>query len=79
MVSGVIIFSKRETFYATLGGRGTYLIDPSNTGENKNYGGYNGGGSALLSKHGDSSGGCSSDIRFLENDLFHRVLVAWAG
>ena len=78
-VSGYISLSSRTSFYATLGGRGRYYVDSSNSGSAEIKGGYNGGGSAMMSDFGDSSGGGASDIRFVKNDLFHRVLVAGAG
>lgn len=78
-VTGQILIQERTKLIAHIGGKGNYLVDPSSTGLNYNHGGYNGGGSSLISEYGASSGGGSTDIRYLADDVFHRIIVAGAG
>ena len=72
--------------YFTLGGRGIFghkLESELNTAcfekINMQPGGYGGGGSSSNYPRGTGSGGGQTAVKFIENDLWHRVLVSGAG
>lgn len=71
---GNIELNNTETIYILVGGAGTYA---SNTTSN---GGFNGGGNGYCN-HGrnTNSGGGATDIRFLNNSLYSRIIVAGGG
>ena len=72
-ISGFISIKQETTAYLTLGGHGIYELNT------KALGGYNGGGDHFYFDVSTSGGG-ATDLRFEENDLLHRVLVAgWGG
>ena len=73
-MSGIITLRKRTKIFVAVGGKGEF------TKAHAPYGGYNGGGNALIwNDMGTASGGGATDIRLLENDFYHRVLVAGGG
>ena len=92
--SGILTLKKKTLVYIAIGGMGEYTYHSlpndrtqSYLYENRPKGGFNGGGSAgnyydangndLYS--GSSSGGGATDVRILENDIFHRVIVSGGG
>ena len=73
--AGTIEFKHPVKMYVRVGGAGTF-------GSPNAVGGYNGGGSSRDSLETgcvSGSGGGATDLRFEQNTLFHRVLVAGAG
>ena len=92
--SGTIRLRKQTHAFLSIGGKGIYgyKINEAQSSncylkENMMEGGYNGGGWASNffnsptngEGSGSGSGGGATDLRFDENDLFHRVLVAGGG
>ena len=92
--SGTIRLRKTTRAFLSIGGKGLYdykIQEEASSNcykkENMMEGGYNGGGWAsnwfnvkgTATRSGAGSGGGATDIRFEENDLFHRVLVAGGG
>ncbi|EAX89101.1 hypothetical protein TVAG_442580 [Trichomonas vaginalis G3] len=72
--------------FITIGGKGSFghkSIAPGTKDcfmkENMQPGGYGGGGSSSSYPYGTGSGGGQTAVKFLENDLWHRVLVSGAG
>ncbi|EAX90981.1 PE-PGRS protein, putative [Trichomonas vaginalis G3] len=89
-ISGIISLKEKTTIFATIGGKGNYdykIKDKDNDNcyiyPNLIEGGYGGGGSASNhyadSDWGAGSGGGQTAVKFLSNDLWHRVIVAGAG
>ena len=86
-ISGTIYLSNETIAYATIGGRGIYKykINERNTlacyaKENMTEGGYGGGGyGGNLYPEGIGSGGGQTAVKFVKNDLWHRVIVSGAG
>lgn len=76
--SGTLILHKTTRCYITIGGSGEYRSGTSSY-EDRTKGGFNGGGRGFMHQAGSSGGGGATDIRLIENDLWHRVLVAGAG
>ncbi|EAX90277.1 loricrin, putative [Trichomonas vaginalis G3] len=75
-ISGNIKISKEITAYATIGGQGKFDQTPSHTLK----GGYGGGGDAMnFQNYGSGSGGGQTAVKFLSNDLWHRVIVSGGG
>ncbi|EAY01267.1 hypothetical protein TVAG_027350 [Trichomonas vaginalis G3] len=75
-ISGNIKIFKEITAYATIGGKGIYDENPFHT----HKGGYGGGGDALnLPGYGSGSGGGQTAVKFVSNDLWHRVIVSGGG
>ena len=89
--SGIITLSTTTKAFLAIGGQGTYGYTKAMENNADCFkpqymvkGGYNGGGwaSNYYSKstfYGCGSGGGSTDLRFEEDDVFHRVIVAGAG
>ena len=87
--SGFLRLHERTDAYIAIGGAGVYSWtenvpndDQAYLDKNRPKGGFNGGGKAAsyIGKYsGAGSGGGATDIRILENDLFHRVVVAGGG
>ena len=89
--SGIIRIRSKTKAFLSLGGEGQYKYKIEKSREHSCYlkenmieGGYNGGGwsSNFYSSpkyFGSGSGGGASDLKFDENDLFHRVIVAGGG
>ena len=65
---GRIVLTDKTPVFVTVGGRGSKQSE----GTSSPKGGFNGGGDAK----GGRSGAGASDIRLLENTLYHRVIVA---
>ncbi|EAX89105.1 hypothetical protein TVAG_442620 [Trichomonas vaginalis G3] len=85
-VSGIITIRTSITSFFTIGGKGVFgkKGDSYSTigcfkKENMQPGGYGGGGSSAQYIYGTGSGGGQTTVKFLENDLWHRVLVSGAG
>ncbi|EAY13861.1 glycine rich protein, putative [Trichomonas vaginalis G3] len=86
-MSGIIKISHPITAYATIGGQGNYSINSKVhkfDDNNMIKGGYGGGGNAYNyylceNDYGTGSGGGQTSVKFLTNDLWHRVIVAGAG
>ncbi|EAY09824.1 gp13, putative [Trichomonas vaginalis G3] len=94
-LSAVIRLNHPIPTYFTLGGKGVFGYKPGTMTEEQNFekdnmqpGGYGGGGSSsnyfgidesstLI--YGSGSGGGQTAVKFLENDLWHRVLVSGGG
>ena len=72
--SGTILISSKTKIYVHLGGHGSQ----DGTGSYRSHGGNNGGARGYFNPN-PTSGGGATDIRFEENDVFHRVLVAGGG
>ena len=81
----MITLNEVTKVYIAIGGKGQF-----STGKNDDAdyyyvdskmlkGGYNGGGKGVDYPTGASSGGGATDFRLLENDLWHRILVAGGG
>ncbi|EAX96368.1 PE-PGRS protein, putative [Trichomonas vaginalis G3] len=80
-ISGIIKLSHRLIAYATIGGKGTVKFA---SGTKIMKGGYGGGGSASnynpeQYSQDFGSGGGQTAVKFLANDLWHRVIVSGAG
>ncbi|EAX99874.1 hypothetical protein TVAG_425110 [Trichomonas vaginalis G3] len=67
-ISGIVKIESEIIAYATIGGRGVY--------DSPNKGGYGGGGNSINSA---GSGGGQTAVKFINNDLWHRVIVGGAG
>ncbi|EAX88651.1 PE_PGRS protein, putative [Trichomonas vaginalis G3] len=86
-ISGIIKLSHRITAFATIGGQGIYGITSTFSTydcDKMVKGGYGGRGYASnffdsYSNYGSGSGGGQTAVKFLSNDLWHRVIVAGAG
>ncbi|EAY15065.1 gp13, putative [Trichomonas vaginalis G3] len=86
-ISGIIKLTHRITAFATIGGRGIYNITDTYTTYDTSKmirGGYGGGGSAFnyytsSTDHGSGSCGGQTAVKFLSNDIWHRVIVSGAG
>ena len=86
--SGIITLRSLTKAFLSIGGKGQYThkIEEKNNDkcylrENMIEGGYNGGGWASNFYNPDecASAGGATDLRFEENDVFHRVIVAGGG
>lgn len=90
-VEGFIKIKQLTRAFATIGGQGIFNATKIYPGSDINYnienmhrGGYGGGGSSSnyfksdLS-YGAGSGGGQTALKFIDNDLWHRVLVAGGG
>lgn len=70
-IVGTLDVTPGQVFYIYVGGKG---------GNNKNCGGWNGGGKILSSYKGmNTSGGGSTDIRNGDNTINNRIIVAGGG
>ena len=90
-VKGIILFQSAIKIFATIGGKGIFGHKITKYGtadcfykENMQPGGYGGGGSSSNYYQGEStdgtgSGGGQTAVKFIENDLWHRVLVSGGG
>ncbi|EAY16821.1 loricrin, putative [Trichomonas vaginalis G3] len=85
-VSGIVHIRHPTKIYATIGGSGKYsnntkctTVEDCYSAENLVPGGYGGGGSSGGYTFGSSSGGGQTSVQFLENTLYHRVIVSGAG
>ncbi|EAX96337.1 hypothetical protein TVAG_066340 [Trichomonas vaginalis G3] len=84
-ISGTIYLSNETIAYATIGGRGIYKLKSFKNvtecyaKENMTEGGYGGGGYAANYISLASSGGGQTAVKFVKNDLWHRVIVSGAG
>ncbi|EAY00416.1 hypothetical protein TVAG_114200 [Trichomonas vaginalis G3] len=85
-VSGTILLKKLTFAYATIGGKGIfggrphlYDSDECFYPENMIIGGYGGGGKSANHPDGSGSGGGQTALKFVKNDLWHRVLVGGGG
>ena len=70
-ISAKLYIDEETIFYANIGGSGVYGRYPDTKG------GYNGGGECRYVNC--ASGGGATDLRVIENELTHRILVAGAG
>lgn len=79
-VSATLYLKKETRAYLMIGGQGTYL-DYVQKDWNYIPGGYGGGGYAIQSPEGHlaASGGGKTSLMFLDDDIFHSVLVSGAG
>ena len=89
--TGIIKLKQQTKAFIVIGGHGLYAHSSGtcNTeaclnADNMIKGGYNGGGYAAnyycdSDNWGAGSGGGATDIRFISNDLYHRVIVAGGG
>ena len=78
--SGILALRKKTRAYISIGGAGGWLTGSvSYDVNNRPKGGYNGGGDGARDPNGCGGGGGATDFRLLENDLWHRVLVAGGG
>ena len=87
--SGILHLQEKTHVYIAIGGSGVYTWakgvsngDLSYANENRPKGGFNGGGRAAsyTGKYsGAGSGGGATDLRVLENDLYHRIIVSGGG
>ena len=88
--SGIILLKRKTKAYIAIGGQGLYTqssgtCDAGGIEKSKMIkGGFNGGGYASnyfcgSTNWGSGSGGGATDVRFLEKDLYHRVIVAGGG
>ncbi|EAY10979.1 gp13, putative [Trichomonas vaginalis G3] len=85
-ISGTIRLPKQITAFATIGGHGlfhsTSIYDNFNVDE-MIPGGYGGGGYSFnyysVNYLSSASGGGQTTVKFLENDLWHRVIVSGGG
>ena len=87
-ISGIITLSRKITAFATRGGKGVYeykyrIIDDFDV-NHMIKGGYGGGGATFNHygadyNYGSGSGGGQTAVKFLSNDLWHRVIVSGAG
>ena len=77
-VSGIITFKTHTKGYIHIGGKG---IESPKVEYAISSGGYNGGGASQTShaKNSAFSGGGSTDLRILKNDIYHRILVSGGG
>ncbi|KAI5505953.1 glycine-rich protein family [Trichomonas vaginalis G3] len=85
-LSGTITLKHPTLSYFTIGGKGVFGYKPGYMTEEENFqkenmqpGGYGGGGSSSNYFRGTGSGGGQTTVKFIENDLWHRVLVSGAG
>ncbi|EAX92445.1 hypothetical protein TVAG_327540 [Trichomonas vaginalis G3] len=85
-VSGLINIKRFTRAYVTIGGSGKYLnnticspIENCYLKENMVPGGYGGGGRSSGDTFGTAIGGGQTSVQFLENTLYHRVIVSGAG
>ena len=85
-VSGLINIKHLTRAYVTIGGSGKYLkntncapVQNCYLKENMVPGGYGGGGRSSGFSGGTASGGGQTSVQFLENTLYHRVIVSGAG
>jgi hypothetical protein len=78
-LSAHIALKSTTTLIVHIGGEGLFYLHSSHVQTPGNKGGYNGGGSSFLATYGAASGGGASDIRYLVDDVFHRIMVAGAG
>ena len=77
--SGVLNIKRTQTFYLHVGGRGE---DGSTISGSRAKPGWNGGGEGgddPSDDDGTGAGGGSTDIRYIENDLSSRIIVAAGG
>lgn len=70
-ISAKLYIDEETLFYANIGGSGVYGNYPNTKG------GYNGGGDCKYINCG--SGGGATDIRVIENEFTHRIIVAGGG
>ncbi|EAY22812.1 hypothetical protein TVAG_075590 [Trichomonas vaginalis G3] len=84
-ISGIILLRKSTPSYVTIGGKGSINKDATCANEISCFerslysqGGYGGGGSTPSHPTAGSGGGQTA-VKFIENDLWHRVIVAGSG
>ena len=80
--SGTLTLHEETKVYIAIGGQGQYIqgvSEYSYDDSKMTKGGYNGGGKAVSYPSGTSGGGGATDIRLLEDDLWHRIMVAGGG
>ncbi|EAY07010.1 heterogeneous nuclear ribonucleoprotein A, putative [Trichomonas vaginalis G3] len=84
-ISGIILLRKSTLSYITIGGKGTVNKDTTCYHEIRCFeqnlyspGGYGGGGSTPAHPTVGSGGGQTA-VKFIENNLWHRVIVAGSG
>ena len=78
--SGILKLLKQTKVFISIGGTGQFIKGTSSYDtELRPKGGYNGGGDGALHVDGSGGGGGATDFRLIENDLWHRILVAGGG
>ena len=78
---GFLNLAEKTKIFIYLGGKGQTSRNESSTVAVKVLGGFNGGGYNYDTRpiDGKASGGGATDIRILEDSLYHRVIVAGGG